>query len=179
LLRQETATKELTRAQLLLTTQVGLVSGAEAAGDAFGFDNQDLGVFLQYKYPLGNTRATREFEKVQLQVRQLKYASDEAELGLESAARNLLIQIQELEKAMDINQQQLETGRQKTEAELKRYNQGRGDLTFVIQSQDNEQNIHLSYAQNAALYHNLTLRLKAILDELHAGPVAENIDRGN
>ena len=169
LIRHEIATKELTRAQLHLTTQVGLVGGSEKSGDAFGFDGKDLGMFLQYSYPLGNTKAVRELEKVQLQVKQINYAREEAELSLESAARNLLIQIEELEKALEINKQQLETGKLKTAAELKRYNQGRSDLSFVIQSQDNEQNAKLSYAQNAALYHSLNFRLKAILDEINPG----------
>jgi len=175
--RQESAAHEMTKAQLYLVTQFGVLDGAETAGDAFGFDNKDVGVFMQYKYPLGNTRARRDHEVTQLQTRTLKYASEEAALSLESAARNLLIQIQELEKAMDINKQLLESGRLKTEAELKRYNQGRSDLAFVIQSQDSEQSVQLSYAENAALYHSLNLQLKALLDEINPSP-AQN-ERGN
>jgi hypothetical protein len=71
---------------------------------------------------------------------------------LKAALRNLLIRI--------------ESSRLKTVDELKRYDQRRGDMVFIIQSQDNEEQAKLSYAQNAVLYHGHHLRLKALLDEL-------------
>jgi outer membrane protein TolC len=67
---------------------------------------------------------------------------------------------------LKLNQEQIESARQKTEEELKLYNQGRGDLTFVIQSRDNEENAKLTYAQNSIFYHKLILQYHALLDEL-------------
>ena len=88
------------------------------------------------------------------------------EINLEAASRNLLIQIKELEAVLDLNQEQIESAQQKTEEELRLYNQGRGQLTFVIQSRDNEENAKLTYAQNALLYHKLVLQYRALVDEL-------------
>jgi len=56
---------------------------------------------------------------------------------------------------------------------LKLYNQGRGDLTFVIQSRDNEENAKLTYAQNSTLYHKLILQYRSLLDELLPSPQRE------
>jgi hypothetical protein len=50
------------------------------------------------------------------------------------------------------------------------YNQGRGDLTFVIQSRDNVALSELEYAGNAATYHHLALQLEALSDRLLPTP---------
>jgi len=70
-------------------------------------------------------------------------------------------------KILELNQAQIESAQEKTKEELKLYNQGRGQLTFVIQSRDNEQNARLSYVDNAALYHLLKLQYQALLDKLY------------
>jgi hypothetical protein len=79
---------------------------------------------------------------------------------------NLLIQLEDLEKVLDLNQKQIESAQEKTKEEIKLYNQGRSQLTFVIQSEDNEEAAWLTYAGNAYLYHSLILQYYALLDEL-------------
>ncbi|UCD30307.1 MAG: hypothetical protein JSV03_07520 [Planctomycetota bacterium] len=69
----------------------------------------------------------------------------------EAGLRNLLIQIEGLVQVLSLNEQHIESACFKTVEELKRYNQGRGDLVFVIQSRDNEERAKLSYALNADL----------------------------
>ncbi len=164
--RQLQGFDEMTRPQLYLNTQLTLKSGASQFGDAVGLDQSDVGVSLQFSYPLGNRSARNRVTKTALQVRQIQLAEEEVALSLEAGLQNLLIQLTEFEKALDLNEKQIETARQKTNEELKRYNQGRSDLTFVIQSQDGEERARLTYAQNAATYQGLNLRLEALLDEL-------------
>lgn len=48
---------------------------------------------------------------------------------------------------LTLNQEQIESAKERTKEELKLYNKGRGDFTFVILSRDNEQNAKLTYAQ--------------------------------
>ena len=78
---------------------------------------------------------------------------------------NLLILIQEMEKVLELNQEQIASSQAKTEEELNLYNQGRGDLTFVILSRDSEEQAKLTYAQNAASYQKLVLQYRALMDE--------------
>jgi hypothetical protein len=40
-------------------------------------------------------------------------------------------------------------------------------LTFVILSQDNEENAKFIYAQNALTYHKLTIQYNALMDQLY------------
>ena len=164
--RQQRGYEAMTKPQLYLNTQLTLKSGDSQFGDAFGLDKSDLGVSLQFSYPLGNRSARNRVSRTALRMRQVELAEEELALNLEAKLQNLLIQLAELEKVLDLNQKQIETAKLKTREELKRYNQGRGDLTFVIQSQDNEERARLSHAQNAATYHRMNLQLKALLDEL-------------
>ena len=89
------------------------------------------------------------------------------------ALRSLLIQAEHMEQVLTLNVGQIETARQRTQAELDRYNQGRGDLTFVLQGQDNEERAALSYAENAANYHRLNLQIRALMDELLTSPAED------
>ena len=104
--------------------------------------------------------------KMTLQVKQIQMQLEEISLDLASAVTNIYIQVEELEKVLTLNQEQIQSAKRKTEEELKLYNQGRGELTFVIQSRDSEQNAKLRYAQNAVTYHKLLIEYRAIMDQL-------------
>jgi len=101
-----------------------------------------------------------------LQRRQLDKAVEDVKITLESGLRAIFVQVVELEKVLAKNLDQIETARQRTEEELRLYEQGRGDLTFVIQSRDGEAGSRLSYAENSALYHRLVLQHEALMDRL-------------
>ena len=101
-----------------------------------------------------------------MQIQRHDLEVDEISLSLEAMLHNLILQVEGMYKVLTLNEKQIESSRKRTQEELKLYNQGRGDLTFVIQSQDNEERARLTYAQNAATYQGLNLRLKALLDEL-------------
>ena len=167
--RRHRGLEELTRPQLNLVAQLAVKSGNEALDNSLKFDKTDAGLFLQFRYPLGNRGARANVQKSRLELRRNALESDEIMLDLEAGLRNLKIQIEELEKVMTLNEEQIETARRKTAAELERYNSGRGELTFVIQSQDNEMAARLAYARNAGSYHALGLQLRALTDDLLDG----------
>ena len=80
--------------------------------------------------------------------------------------RSLLIQARELERVLELNRRQIESAREKTEAERELYGQGRGELTFVLQSRNSEQAASLQYAENATRYHQLLLTYRELTDGL-------------
>jgi outer membrane protein TolC len=166
LFRQLEGLIDTKRPQLAFNVGAGLQSGDEEFADSLDFDQPDAFVSLLFRYPLGNRTATSDVEKAELEILRIQEETKSAQLDLEAAARNLLIQIGELEKVLALNKEQIESARKKTEEELKLYNQGRGQLTFVIQSRDNERNAKLVNAQNATSYHNLILQYRALTDEL-------------
>lgn len=157
---------EAGRPQLFLNVAAGLQGGDEDLAESLEMDKPDVLVSLGFSYPLGNRAASSDISRAKLEVLQLEMESENVALELEASVRNLLIQINELEEVLTLNQDQIESAEAKTAEEQRLYNQGRGQLTFVIQSRDNEQQARLTYAQNAATYHQLILTYRALVDEL-------------
>jgi len=126
----------------------------------------DLSVGLELRYPLGNRTAKADVEETRLRERQLELARQEAQVTMSSGMRAIVVQLDELTELLELNRERIDTAHKKTEEELALYNQGRGDLTFVIQSRDNEAGAKLAYAEHALLYHRLLLQYSALADQL-------------
>jgi outer membrane protein TolC len=161
--------EEQGRPQLFLNLQAALQEGNDEFGDALVIDRPDLAVSLVFQHPLGNRAAKANIDKASLEIDKLDREIGNISLDLESGLVNLLILIQEMEKVLELNIEQIESSRAKTQEELNLYNQGRGDLTFVILSRDNEQQAALTHAQNAAAYQKLILQYQALMDEFLRG----------
>jgi outer membrane protein TolC len=170
LVRLESSNDDLAKPELALNLRAALLGGDENIGGSFEMTNPDVGVGLEFRYPLGNRTASADFEKTRLQIRQLEKSKQNAQVTLEAAARSILTRMQELRDVIASNVAAIESNRKRTEEEQKLYDQGRGDLTFVIQSRDRVAISQLEYAENAATYHGLILQLEALTDELLPTP---------
>ena len=73
----------------------------------------------------------------------------------------------ELVEVLRLNREQIASAREKTREELKFYSQGRGNLTFVIQSRDSEERAKSTYAENALTYQKLVIQYLALTDDLY------------
>ncbi len=162
-----TGFQESRRPQLFLSVGAGLQGGDPEFGSSFELDKPDVLVALDFRYPLGSRTAGADIARTDLEIKQIEKDIEKVSLDLEAAVRNLLILIDEFEGILQIDQERIQSAAAKTEEELRLYNQGRGILTFVIQSRDSEQQAKLTYAQNAASYHKLVLQYRALMDELH------------
>jgi outer membrane protein TolC len=158
--------EETMKPQLSLLAQFNIKNAGENFGEALGMDKPDVIGGLQFSVPLGNRISKSRIAKTDLQVAQLEKQRDELTLDLEAALTNLYIQIEELKKVLTLNQEQIESAQAKTAEELRLYNQGRVDLTFVIQSQDGEQDAKLTFAFNALTHQKLLVEYRALMDLL-------------
>jgi len=154
------------KAQLDLNLSSALIEDDESYSKSYGIDNPSLYAGFKFTYPLGSHTSKSDVKRTEIEMMQLKADKQNTFIELESSIRSLLIQIEELEKVLELNQNQIESARERTTEELKVYKQGRGDMTFVIQSQDNEANARLTYLNNAVTYHILILQYKSLLDQL-------------
>jgi outer membrane protein TolC len=157
---------EQSRPDLWLVAEVNTKNSDELIGESLVMDKPDAAVSLQFSVPWENRTAKSQIAKTDLKIAQIEKQLDEITLGVQSAVTNLYMQITEMEDVLDLNREQIESARQKTEEELNLYNQGRGDLTFVIQSRDNEENAKLTHALNALTYHKLVIEYRSLLDQL-------------
>lgn len=158
--------EEALKPDLSLVAQLNTKNLDESFGEALGMDKPDALLGVQLSFPLEKRTAKSQISRTDLRIAQLDKQVEEITLSLVSAVTNLHIQIKEMEKVLELNQKQIESAKEKTKEELKLYNQGRGSLTFVIQSRDSEQNAKLLYAQNALTYHQLLLQYRALMDQL-------------
>jgi len=158
--------EETLKPDLSLITQLNTKQLDENLGDSFKMSKTDAFVGLQFSVPLENRTAKSQIAQSDLQTNQLKKELLDLRLTLTSTLINIYIQIEEMEEVLRLNKEQIESAKVRTEEELKLYNQGRGDLTFVIQSQDSEQNAKLTYAVNAVTYHKLIIAYRSLMDQL-------------
>jgi outer membrane protein TolC len=157
---------ETARPQLQLSVGAGLQGGDEEFTGALEMDKPDVFVGLGFRHYLGSRTSRADIAKADLELRQLEEDLESIALDLEAGVRTLSILIGEMEEVLGLNEDRIESAEAKTKEELRLYNQGRGVLTFVIQSRDNEEQAKLDYAQNATSYHKLVLQYRALMDEL-------------
>ena len=158
--------KEQGKPQLDLNVSGGMKSRDGIYSESYDHDNPQFTALLNFSYPLGNRTSRADILRTKLEKERLQEEMNNVSLNLESSLQNLMTRIKELEKVLAINKEQLMVAKENTGAEIRRYNQGRTELTFVIQSRDNERNIQLIHAQNGAIYHKLLLRYRALMDRL-------------
>lgn len=159
--------KETGKPDLSLVAAVTAKSAAERTGDSFAFDRQDAALGLQLSVPIENTAAKADYRRNRLQTLQVEKEKEDASLSLNATLSSLDRQLTQLRRVIELNRKQIETARLRTIEETKTYEQGRGDLTFVIMSRDNEESAKLAYAENALNYQKLWVRYQALLDELY------------
>ncbi|MCK4653549.1 MAG: TolC family protein [Candidatus Cloacimonetes bacterium] len=159
--------EEISKPYLAFVAQGNLKNLDEKFTKSLVLDEPDISVGLQFSVPLENRTPKYQIKKTDLQISQLNKQLDDVTITMSSALTNLYIQINELENVLILNQEQIESTKERTKEEMKLYNQGRGDLTFVIMSRDNEQNAKLTYAQNSLMYHKLMLQYKALMDQIY------------
>jgi outer membrane protein TolC len=170
LARERAGLAEQARPFLALTVAGGLAAAdSDDYLQSWELTEPDVSVSLWFSHTLGGRSLKRRIEALDATLAALGEQVREAEIELEAGLRGLLIQLQDLEQILELGRAQIVSAREKTAEELKLYNQGRGQLTFVIQSRDNERNAQLGQAQNAALYQNLLLQYRALMDELLPG----------
>ena len=154
------------KAQLDLNLSSTLIEDDESYGKSLGIDNPSFTIGLNFKYPIGHRTSKADVSRAENEILQLQAEKQNILLDLESSVKSLNIQIKEMEKILELNKSQIESANERTAEELKVYKQGRGDMTFVIQSQDNVANARLTYLNNAVDYHKLVLQYKSLLDQL-------------
>jgi len=159
--------KEIAKPKLSAFAEVYLEEIDDVYIKSFWIMKPDARIGLQFSFPLEKRTSKHKMAKTQLQIDQLKHEIKNITLDLTAALTNLYVQISELKQVLQLNQEQIESTAKKTEEELKLYRQGRGQLTFVIQSRDDEEGARLIYAQNSLTYHKLVLRFRSLLDEVY------------
>ena len=164
--RQLSSFKNKDLAQLNLN--LSLASEGENNNYSNSIKNQsptwDIG--LDLSYPLGGIQSSSDIEKTQLQLARLQQLKQQQLLNLYAQASALREKIDLLMQTLESNKKQIKIAKARTIEEKKRYSNGNGEASFVINAQNNEQNAQLNYAQVATDYQKSALEYMATLDQL-------------
>ena len=123
-------------------------------------------VGLGLSYPLGGVKNNSDISKAKIELEKSREAQQEKLLDLHVQAATLKEKIQLLEAMMLSNREQIVIAKARTVEEKRRYANGNGQASFVINAQNNEQSVALSYAQVAKNYQKSVLEFKATIDQL-------------
>jgi len=163
---QHTGLQNGEKPELNLIASAGLLGSDSDLGSSAAIDKPQYSLALNFNYPLGNRSAKAKLDQSHLRKMQLQEEKMDLILTLQSSAAAILEQLTQLEMTLSLNKEQIARSEQKTKEELRRYNQGRSELTFVLQSRDEEQQAKISHAVTAATYHKVYLQYRALMDEL-------------
>ncbi len=164
--RQLLSFKNASEAKLDLN--LGVSSAGENSNYSKSLSNQSTTwkVGLGLSYPLGGIEANSNIEKANIELENLAQSKREQLLNVYTQAKTLKEKIQLLKEMMHSNQAQIEIAKARTVEEKQRYNNGNGQASFVINAQNNEQVVKLSYTQVAKNYQKSVLEFKASIDQL-------------
>ena len=152
--------------QLDFQVNAGFVGGNGQFDQALDITQPDIRLSLNFLYPLGTRASALNAQKTELQLRQLSLQQSNLFLNLKARLADLLVQLEDLKAILRLNREQIQSAETLLQEEQRMYNQGRGQLRFVLQSRDNIQNARLTLAENAANYHRLVLQYREITDQL-------------
>jgi len=152
--------------QLDLDLSAGLTEGDEDTIRGWEVEKPDVGISLNYSRSLGTTG--NKAESARLSARKLQIESEyQSELNQFLARAGALAkQLKKYRAVIEANRKQLSSAVNRTRSEQQVYEQGRGELNFVIQSQDSEQSARFQLFELGAEYQSINLELEALVDEL-------------
>ena len=164
--RQLLSFKNISKAKLDL--KLGISSAGENTDYSKSLSNQSTTwkVGLGLSYPIGGIETNSNIKKTNIELEILVQSKREQLLDIYTQAKTLKEKIQLLKKMMRSNQAQIKIAKARTVEEKQRYSNGNGEASFVINAQNNEQVVRLSYAQVAKNYQKAILEFKASIDQL-------------
>jgi outer membrane protein TolC len=165
---QLAAWKETTLPQLDLNVSVGLQGGNDAFSESIEIDDPQYSVGLLLRQQIGAASAEADIRVAELRKRQLLESEDNLLLETRASVRSLLKRMRDMEEVLELNRQTIQSARERWKEERELYREGRGQLVWVIQAQDMEQNARLNYARNATTYHQLLAEFRELTDQLLA-----------
>jgi len=95
---------------------------------------------------------------------ELKY--DELLIDLMTLGRKYRQQIDSLGEIINLGKKQIQIANERAREQRENYNNGNGEMEFVISAQNSEQNARLNLAKSVTQYQKVVIDIKALLDQL-------------
>lgn len=165
---KETAQSNTIKPKLNLIVDGGVVKEDNSYSKSLTMDKPRVGAGLQFEYPLENTAAKTELQRIKLTIRQLKYSLDSEQRTLSSYLKSICAQLEQLFLLVEMTKRQILVSHQRTLEEQRLYEQGRRELSFVLSAQNSEQIVKISLVQHLSSIQKLYIEYLALTDQLSA-----------
>ena len=152
--------------QLDLDVSYAFVGADSDFSDSLSFDQYSAYISLIYTKTLYNRSNTADINTVKLKIDELQtfYESDQLHFNIEK--EKVLSDLESYTEIVNVNNTQIKLAKQTLIEEKKLYNKGKGNLTFVLQAQENKHQSEIRYIRSLLEVHRLTFRFLALTDQL-------------
>lgn len=167
----ETLNKDLavenSKHDLSLELGAGLQSGGVNSGSAYDYNQPSLFAGVSYTRALDQTKERNT--KTASELRELKQVKlyEKYKRDIEAGINSIRVLLKNLEKAILATKNQILAAGKRTIEERKLYEQGRGELNFVIQSSDSELSSKLQLVNLTGRYQQSYLSYRELIDDLY------------
>ena len=158
LLFQKSMVNEKNHPNLDLTVATNLKSGATSLGDSLGFNKPDYTMSLTYTNSVEKTNYHVDNRILKQSINNIQLSIDSAILTLKATLIDIKTQYQSLINVIESNEARMVLAKKRVKQEVKRYNHGRGQFSFVVQAQDNVQYIETILLQNKISIYRLYIQ---------------------
>jgi len=136
--------------------------------DAFSFNDYTRYMSLTFSRPLYNISNNADLERKEIDIQKTEESLKLHALNFNIAKEKSLSELNSYKDIVDLNVSQIKLAKQTVREEKKLYNKGRGNLTFVLQAQDNAHESEIRYVRNQIFLQLLSYRYYALTDQLLA-----------
>jgi len=152
--------------QLDLDVSYAFVGADSDFSDSLSFDQYSSYISLIYIKTLYNRSNTADINTIKLKIDELKtlYESDQLHFNIEK--EKVLSDLKSYNEIVNVNNIQIKLAKQTLIEEEKLYNKGKGNLTFVLQAQENKHQSEIRYIRSLLEVHRLSFRFLALTDQL-------------
>ncbi len=147
---------------------IGLSAQGEATDYLDGFSNQDQSwrVGVDVSYPLGQNKAKLDLQSSDISLARLNARQREVEMNTKQQISNLVSQMSLLSKMMQTSLAQIQIAEDKLGEEELRYNNARGQKSWLIGAEKALNMANFAYAQVAASYQKTVVEYRSAIDLL-------------
>lgn len=166
---QQAVRGERVKAQLDLHAAFALSGSDEEVVDSFDVLHPDALVSVRYSRPTSHPDVDAQEREFVRRLELIEAQRVHEVLQLQTTVADIRVRAEELQGVIAVNRRLIESAQERTAEELRAYNQGRGEITFVIQSRDTMQRARGQYLESLARYHRLYLLYLEETDRLFVG----------
>ena len=149
-----------------LNVNIGISSREEDLGPSISSTYPEAGISLTYSGSLNNEKISNMISEAESRIINTDFRRSSLLSEYRSLSESLIVQLEQNKQLVSSQEELISIAGKKTEEERKYYNQGRGELNYIIQSLDFETQQKIKRNDQLLNLKKICLRLKELSDSL-------------